>query len=88
MSLLVQIVCTVLYLYRLAVFAWIVLSWVQVSSVHPVGKVQVFLDRIIYPVVLPLRRVIPPLRIGGMALDLSPLLLLLAVQLIRGWICS
>ena len=88
MSLLVQIVCTFLLLYGLAVFAWVVLSWVQVSSVHPVGRIQVFLDRIIYPVVLPLRRVLPPLRIGGMALDLSPLLLLLAVQLIRGWICS
>ena len=39
----------------------------------PCGLVTVFLDRIIYPVMLPLRRVVPPLRIGGGLLDLSPI---------------
>ncbi len=64
-----------------------VLSWVQVSSVHPLGRVQVFLDRIIYPVILPLRRVLPPIRLGGMALDLSPLVLMLGISLLRRFIC-
>lgn len=40
------------------------------------------LDRIIYPVILPLRRVIPPLRIGGALLDLSPIVLLLGIQVL------
>lgn len=82
-----SIVCTLISIYALAVFAWVVLSWVQVSSVHPLGRVQVFLDRIIYPIILPLRRVLPPLRLGGMALDLSPLVLLVGLQLLRAWIC-
>jgi uncharacterized protein YggT (Ycf19 family) len=60
---------------------------VQVSSAHPLGRVQVFLDRIIYPVILPLRRVLPPLRLGGMALDLSPLVLMLGISLLRRFIC-
>jgi uncharacterized protein YggT (Ycf19 family) len=60
---------------------------VQVSSVHPLGRVQVFLDRIIYPVILPLRRVLPPLRLGGMALDLSPLVLMLGISLLRRFVC-
>ncbi|HEY7563388.1 MAG TPA: YggT family protein [Acidimicrobiia bacterium] len=81
------IVCLLLRLYGLAVLAWIVLSWVQVSSVHPLGRVQVFLDRIMYPIILPLRRVLPPLRLGGMALDLSPLVLLLGLSLVQRWIC-
>jgi YggT family protein len=81
------IICLLLQIYSLAVLAWVVLSWVQVSSVHPLGKVQVFLDRIIYPIVLPLRRILPPLRLGGMALDLSPLLLLLGLRFLSGWIC-
>lgn len=81
------ILCLLLQLYGLAVLAWIVLSWVQVSSVHPLGRVQVFLDRIMYPVILPLRRILPPLRLGGMALDLSPLVLLLGLSLLRRFVC-
>lgn len=82
-----SIVCTLLNIYFLAILAWVILSWVQVSSVHPLGKVQVFLDRIMYPVILPLRRVLPPLRLGGMALDLSPLVLMLGVSLLRRFVC-
>ena len=81
------IICLLLQIYFLAVLAWVVLSWVQVSSVHPLGRVQVFLDRIIYPVILPLRRVLPPLRLGGMALDLSPLVLMLGISLLRRFVC-
>jgi YggT family protein len=83
----VAIICLLLQIYFLAVLAWVVLSWVQVSSVHPLGRVQVFLDRIIYPVILPLRRVLPPLRLGGMALDLSPLVLMLGISLLRRFVC-
>ena len=81
------IVCGLLQIYFLAVLAWVVLSWVQVPSVHPLGRVQVFLDRMIYPVILPLRRVLPPLRLGGMALDLSPLVLMLGISLLRRFVC-
>lgn len=82
-----SIICLLLQIYALAVLAWVVLSWVQVSSSHPLGRVQVFLDRIIYPIVLPLRRILPPLRLGGAALDLSPLVLLLGISLLRRFIC-
>lgn len=82
-----SIICLLLQIYFLAVLAWVVLSWVQVSSAHPLGRVQVFLDRIIYPVILPLRRVLPPLRLGGTALDLSPLVLMLAISLLRRFVC-
>lgn len=75
-----------LTLYFYAVFAWVILSWIRVSSVHPLGRVQVFLDRIIYPVILPIRRVIPPIRLGGGALDLSPIVLLIGIQLLRALI--
>lgn len=79
-----QIVALLLDLYRYAVLAWVILSWVQVSSVHPLARVTTFLDRIIYPVILPLRRIIPPLRIGGALLDLSPIVLLILISLVRG----
>lgn len=81
-----DLVLLVFDLYFYAVFIWVILSWIRVSSVHPLGRVQVFLDRIIYPVILPLRRVIPPIRLGGGALDLSPIVLLIGVRLLRGFV--
>jgi len=80
----VGFVVLLLDLYRYAVLAWVILSWVQVSSVHPLARVTTFLDRIIYPVILPLRRIIPPLRLGGALLDLSPIVLLILISLLRG----
>ncbi len=74
----------ILQIYFYAVLAWVILSWIPTSSEHPLGKVNVFLDRIIYPVILPLRRVIPPVRLGGGMLDLSPIVLLIGLQLLMG----
>lgn len=83
-----ELVLLVFDVYFYAVFIWVILSWIRVSSTHPLGRVQVFLDRIIYPVILPLRRVIPPIRLGGGALDLSPIVLLIGVRLLRGLVAG
>jgi len=74
----------ILTIYFYAIFAWVILSWIRVSSVHPLGRLQALLDRIIYPAILPIRRLIPPIRLGGGALDLSPIILLIAVQILIG----
>ena len=55
----------ILQIYFYAVLAWVILSWIPTSSEHPLGRVNVFLDRVIYPVILPLRRVIPPFVSAG-----------------------
>jgi len=83
----VGLICTALNLYSLAVLVWVILSWVRVPSTHPLGRVTVFLDRIIYPIILPIRRVVPPLRLGGGALDLSPIVLLLGLSVLGRIIC-
>ncbi len=81
------LICAVIGLYSLAVLVWVILSWVRVPSTHPLARVTVFLDRIIYPVILPIRRVMPQLRLGGGALDLSPIVLLLGLSILRRFIC-
>ena len=80
----VDVLATLLEIYFYAVFAWVILSWIRVSSMHPLGRVQTFLDRIIYPIILPIRRVLPPIRIGGGALDLSPIVLLIGIRILIG----
>ena len=56
------------------------------SPGHPLGRIQAALDRIIYPVIRPIRNVVPPIRFGGGAIDLSPIILLLGIQILRGLI--
>lgn len=82
MNLLVDLLIKALGIYFYAVLVWVILSWIPTSASHPLGRVAVFLDRIVYPVILPLRRVIPPLRLGGGMLDLSPIALLVGVRLL------
>lgn len=77
-----ELIVLVLTLYFYAVFAWVILSWIPVSATHPLARVQAFLDRIIYPVIQPIRKVIPPIRLGGGALDLSPIVLLIGIQIV------
>lgn len=79
-----DLIATFLEIYFYAVLIWVILSWIQVSSTHPLGRAQIFLDRIIYPVILPIRRVIPPVRLGAGALDLSPIVLLVGLRILIG----
>lgn len=84
----IDLVLTLLQVYFFAVLAWVILSWIRVSSTHPLGRVQHFLDRIIYPVILPIRRVVPPVRLGGGALDLSPIILLIGVRILMSIVAN
>ena len=85
-----QIVAGVLYLavlvYLLLLISRLVLEWIQsyAREYRPSGLVLVLFE-VVYtltdPPVLALRRLIPPLRIGAVALDLS-----LMILLVLGWI--
>ncbi len=82
-----NIVCPLIQLYSLVVFARILLEWVRVPGEHPVGKARAVLARIVDPVLIPLRRIIPPVRLGGAALDLSPLVLLIGLSILSRAVC-
>ena len=79
-----------LNLFLLALFAWIVLGYVVVFGRipwgHPVRKVYDLLGRLFEPILRPIRRVVPPIRIGGAALDLSPLILVFGIYLLLAFL--
>lgn len=81
-----QIVATVLWLYLLVLLARFVLDLVQMLSQDwtPKGPLLILAEAV-YTLTDPplklLRRIIPPLRVGGVALDLSFLVLLIGLQL-------
>lgn len=83
-----EIICLALRLYWFAILIWVILSWVRVPATHPLGRVSSFLDRIIYPVILPIRKVLPPVRLGGGALDLSPIVLLIGLSILQNLLCG
>lgn len=76
------LVCQILQLFTLVLLAWVVLSWIRVPYDHPVGKVHRFLDKLVMPIVLPIRRVIRPVNIGGVSLDLSVIIIFIVINII------
>lgn len=88
MSTVVRVVQDLINVYILLLIARLVFDYIQqfARSWRPRGIVLVFAE-IIYSVTDPplklLRRLIPPLRIGTVSLDLSFLVLIVALQVIN-----
>jgi YggT family protein len=82
-----SIVCLVLQLWMLAVFVRIVLSWFPAPSGGAVASVANALGAVTDPVLNPVRAMLPPVRMGGMGLDLSPMVVLLVGSLLLRVIC-
>ena len=87
----IDLICAILTGAVWVIIAWIVLSYVvnfgRLGWDHPVRRLYDALSKAIEPVMRPIRNVIPPLRIGGAALDLSPVILILGISLLRRLIC-
>jgi len=64
-------------LYSLVVLVAVILSWVPLDRRHPLMTIVHGLTE---PVLAPIRKVLPPM--GG--LDLSPMVLLIALQILKG----
>ena len=82
-----SVVCWLIQAYALVVFARIVLEWIPVSYEHPVGRVRSVLRVLTEPALRPLRALLPPVRLGSVAIDLSPLVLVLGLSILAGIIC-
>jgi len=70
-----------LQLYLLIIFVRVILSWFPISPDSPMASVYRFVYAVTEPVLGPIRRVIPGVGFGGMGLDLSPLIVLFALEL-------
>lgn len=78
------IICFLLLLFWLLLFARIILSWIRVSPTSGVarGLVELVFD-VTEPVLRPIRGMLPPLRLGMVGLDLSPIIVFIALALLR-----
>lgn len=77
-----NLICLVLSLYTWVVIARVIFSWVRVTPGTPLASVYSVVFNLTEPVLGPLRRWIPPMRLGVAAIDLSPLIVIIGAQLI------
>lgn len=92
----VQAILIVLDVIQWLVFVWVILSWIvffaRQSSFrwrykgffNALEQIDEILTRMTTPMLRPFRRILPPHKTGG--IDWSPMLLLLAIFIIRGLI--
>ncbi len=81
------VICYIGWLYLIAIFVRIVLSWFPLDPDGVMATVGGFLYMITDPVLAPLRRMIPALRIGNVALDLSAIIAIIGLQILLSIIC-
>lgn len=81
------ILCWLLGAYVLVLIAHVILSWVP-RPPEPLGPVVVGVRALTEPVLAPLRRVVPPIQLGGAALDLSILIVFFVLILLRSALCG
>ena len=74
--------CLLLQAYLVVLFLRIVLSWFPMDSGSAMASVFGFLYAVTEPVLGPVRRVIPPMGVGGMGFDLSPTILIIGMFLL------
>lgn len=79
-------IANLLIVYGYIIFIRLLLSWFP-NPPDALRPVYAFLYRITDPVLRLVRPLIPPLRIGMMALDLSPILIFVAIQIVAQILC-
>jgi len=83
----IQFLCLLLWLYAMVLIIRVVLSWFPVNPNGVGAPVRGFIYLITDPVLVPLRRVMPALRIGSVGLDLAPMTLFFLITLVQRLIC-
>lgn len=82
------LISALLLLFELVLVARVALDWIGVlagpsGKAAPLGGVRTALHRATEPVLAPVRRKLPALRLGGVSLDLSVTAVFLAVIVLR-----
>jgi YggT family protein len=74
-------VTLLLTIFLFVLFLHVIFSWVP-RPPEPIVPFVLGVRRVVEPLAAPLRRVIPPLRIGGIGLDLSIIVLFIGVRIL------
>lgn len=79
-----DLICPLLYAFLLVLLGRVVLSWFPMAPDGLGSQVYGLTVRLTEPVLGPLRRALPMLRIGSMGLDLSPIIVFVGINILLG----
>ncbi len=87
-SAVVRVLCVVVTVYTLILFVRVIVSWAILFGFRPpyggpVRSILDLLDDVTEPVLRPLRRLVPPVRAGGVGLDLSIIIAFVILAVLR-----
>ena len=82
------LICAALQLYIFVIFIRLIMSWFPPTPGTTYQQIYDAFVTVTEPVLAPVRAIMPPMRMGAMALDLSPIVVLLGLQLIKRIICG
>ena len=77
-----RILVDLIQAYIVVLFVRIILTWFPTDPWSGLGRFERALGRVTDPVLAPIRRVLPPLRVGGGGIDLSPIVALVALEVL------
>jgi YggT family protein len=83
-----EFVHTLFLVYLLLILAYIITSWIPLPYNVWLNRVQRFLYDVVDPYLRLFRRFLPQLRMGGLGLDLSPVLAILVLFAVERVIIS
>ena len=83
-----SLVCSLLQLYMLVLLVRVVMSGFPISPHGTGATLAGFLYLVTDPVLVPLRRILPPSQMGTMAVDLSPVVAFFGISLPMGLLCG
>jgi YggT family protein len=83
-----EILCALVTIYILLFFVRMVLTWFPIDPSGPMGSINSFLFSITEPLMRPVRNVIPIARVGGVGLDLSSMVVIIGLYIVRAIVCS
>jgi YggT family protein len=75
-------VVDVLNLFLFVLLVRVVLSYLPTPPGSALAPITRFFEAITEPVLRPVRRVVPPLRVGGAAVDMSPIIVWVVILII------
>ena len=77
-----SIVATIIHWYVIILIVRILATWIPASPWSNFGKFVRALGMITDPILNPIRRIIPPIRAGGVGIDISAMLLIVVLTII------
>jgi YggT family protein len=77
-----EILRTVVWILIIALVARALMSWFPAEPGSSAYSIVRVLDRFTEPILRPIRRLLPPVRAGGMAIDLSIIIAILVLEIV------